>query len=635
MGALHLTPAVRRFDKANAVLLVSAPWRLATWPSLAIGVLKSHLLAHDVPVDGLHLHFDIAARLGFDRYDRVANGWELGEALYCALYAPDEADAILQRTAETLRRAGEADLASWLLNGALGEVEKITLDATRDLDLSRYRLVGFSVGALQLGASLYLARLFKQRAPHLRIVFGGGGVIGEPGENLLRGVPWIDAIVDGEGETGLLELARLADWDPAVLAEVPNVCFRDAEGNVSRGRPAVRADIDAARPPDMDEFYDAARSAGYPRSGLVLPLEASRGCAWEHRRGDGRLRGCTFCGLYRNSPNARRKSLDALWGELRQAIAHTQVLELAFIDAYLPPAYAKELLRRLATETADVTLFCEARCDLDEEMTELLARAGTRRLQLGVEAFHTGILSKMEKGVRALDNVSSIKLCEEFGVPFQYNIMLRVPGVTAAELDESTKLFPSLYGYRPPSIAEFYLDRGSRMYADPQCYGIRSDSLDREPICFLPKALSGAPVYQVVTYETDVDLNIQAAWQRIEAMIKLWRERYSQLKAEGIHLPLSYRDSGDAVIITDHRHADPIILTLTGRSREVLLACDRLTNKRQLLARFVDLDPATLQSIVDELRGREVLIQEGSEMLALPVRARLPSGAPRKWGRRA
>ncbi|MBV8754434.1 MAG: RiPP maturation radical SAM C-methyltransferase [Hyphomicrobiales bacterium] len=635
MGALPTTSASKQGHHPDAVLLVSAPWRLATWPSLAIGVLKSHLAANGIPADGVHLHFDVAVRLGFDRYDRVANGWELGEALYCALYSPDEAHEILDRTADVLTRAGDTELAHWARNGALREVEQATQAAIAALDLTKYSLAGISVGALQLGASLYLAREFKRRAPHLRVILGGGGVLGEPGANLLRAVPWVDAIVDGEGEATLAKLARLPHWGAGVLADLPNLRFRDGNGGIGRSPTSVQANIDTARPPDMGEFYDAARNAGYPRSGLVLPMEASRGCAWEHRRGDGRLRGCTFCGLYRNSPNARQKSLDALWEEMRASIARTQVLELSFIDAYLPPAYAKELLRRLATEAPDVTLFCEARCDLDEETAALLAAAGTRRLQLGVEAFHTGILSRMEKGTRTIDNIASIKLCEEFGIPFQYNVMLRVPGVAAAELRESTKLLPTLYGYRPPSSAEFYLDRGSRMYAEPERYGIYSESLDRARLCFLPKALSEAPVCQIVPFESSMDDDTRAAWDEMEAAIGCWRAHHEQRRREGFSQMLTFRDGGACVIVADHRGDESQLVNLSGRARELFLACDRPTRKRHLLAQFPDLDALTLQDALDELDNLGLVFQEAGEVLALPVRERLPGGAPRKWGRRA
>src|SRR6185295_15567593 len=83
---------------AGRVLLISPPWRLVNWPSLSLGVLKAHLTRQGIAVDGLHLHFEIAMRIGLERYQTIATGWELGEALYFGLYAPEEARDILLRS---------------------------------------------------------------------------------------------------------------------------------------------------------------------------------------------------------------------------------------------------------------------------------------------------------------------------------------------------------------------------------------------------------------------------------------------------------------------------------------------------------------------------------------------------------
>lgn len=616
---------------ASRVLLVSPPWRLGGWPSLALGVLKAHLLDQGIAVHALHLHFEVAMRLGWARYQEIAAGWELGEALYFSLYAPDEADAILLRTARRMRDNGQDAQADWANRELLGEVESATLEVVDTLDLSSYDIVGFSVGALQLGASLYLGQLFKRRAPHLKIVLGGGSVLGEPGARLLQHVAWIDAVVDGEGETALAALAAARIWDEALFKQVPNLRYRRTDGSVVRTDTRVLGNLDAVIPPDMDEFYAAAHVAGLPASELLLPIEASRGCAWEHRRAGGELRGCTFCGLYRNSPNFRERQLETVIAQIRDGAMRYRALELGFIDAYLPPSYAKELLKRIAEEKLDVTLFCEMRCDLDEEMASLLARAGARKVQLGVEAFHTGLLARMAKGVRMIDNVASIKLCEEYGVPHQYNLITHFPGASARDVNEMCQLLPSLVGFKPPSLADFYLDRGSRIYADPRAFGIEPESMDRAPLAFLPAALASARICQVVPYEAPESDELRAAWASVDAAVVAWRERHRQARVEGVSQLLSYRDTGDALVVYDQRGEEPQVVTLKGLARDVLLSCDRLIRKSELLKRLPALEEGTLATVLLSLRTHRLVIEEGAWMLGLAVRTRLPNGAPRAW----
>ena len=231
----------------------------------------------------------------------------------------------------------------------------------------------------------------------MRVVLGGGSVLGQPGASLLELVPWIDAVVDGEGESALAGLAKLPAWDEKFLLTIPNLRYRRSDGGVGRTQTSAMANLNGAALPDMDEFYAAARSVGYPPDNLVMPVEASRGCAWEHRKNDGQLHGCTFCGLYRNSPNFREKRSETILAEIRGGVARSQATAVSFVDAYLPPSCAKDLLRDISKAGLDITLFCEMRCDLDDEISDLLARAGTRQVQLGVEAFHTAYWGKWPK----------------------------------------------------------------------------------------------------------------------------------------------------------------------------------------------------------------------------------------------
>jgi hypothetical protein len=362
-----------------------------------------------------------------------------------------------------------------------------------------------------------------------------------------------------------------------------------------------------------------------------MPLEASRGCAWEHRKNDGQLHGCTFCGLYRNSPNFREKSATTIVDEIRSGVERSQATAVSFVDAYLPPGAAKDLLQNISGAALDVTLFCELRCDLDDQIADLLARAATRHVQLGVEAFNTRVLGKMAKGRRMIDNVFSIKLCEEYGIPYQYNLISHFPGVTEDDLLKTIELLPLLRGFVPPAVADFYLDRGSRIFADPSGFGIAAETLDRAPLPFFPEAFTNRPVSQFVAFEQNETASVQEAWAEIETLVNLWRANYTEVREQGVSHLLSYRDLGNVLVVTDYRNGDPSILELRGVLRAVLLACDRLVSIKELQRRVPELDNETLDLVLDQLRSHQLIVEEAGALLSLPVRARLPNGAPRIW----
>ena len=230
-----------------------------------------------------------------------------------------------------------------------------------------------------------------------------------------------------------------------------------------------------------------------------------------------------------------------------------------------------------------------------------------------------------------IDNVFSIKLCEEYGIPHQYNLISHFPGVALQDLREMIQLLPMLQAFEPPTLADFYLDRGSRIFAEPARYGIFADSLDGTPLPFLPMALTQQPISQFVPFKEEVTDEMCQSWSELEALIAVWRAKHDEAREQGIdHLP-SYRDLRDVALITDYCNGQPSILELTGIGRAVLLACDRLIRKKDLAHLLPEIDERTLDSVLDNLRSHQLIIEEGGSLLGLPVRSRLPNGAPRVW----
>ncbi len=81
------------------------------------------------------------------------------------------------------------------------------------------RLIGFSCYLWNIDACIRLAQLLKQLLPECRIVFGGPEA-GPRGEALLRAVPIIDFVVDGEGEAAFRDLLR---WQFAGVGELSTI----------------------------------------------------------------------------------------------------------------------------------------------------------------------------------------------------------------------------------------------------------------------------------------------------------------------------------------------------------------------------------------------------------------------------
>ena len=601
------------------VFLFAVPWLLATWPSLAIGCLKAFLHAEGIGARCSHFHLEVAAAIGLPRYRVLADAWGPGEALFGALLDPEDGERLVSVAARLLQDAKQPALAEWARERGCDDLRTL-VDAWLDRERpERYSVVGGSIGALQLSGTLYVMKRISERGHAGARVVGGAALVGTSARAVLARCPYVDAVVDGEGEHALVEIARRVLNGSPGLAGAPRVVSREAHapGNGCGDAPTV--DLSTSPAPDLEEYFTAAARLGVPKTALTIAFEYSRGCEWEQRT-KGQLRGCTFCGLYRNSPDHRRKPVQRAIGQIEDAVRRYQVLNVGLVDAYLPRDYRDELLDGLLRSPADLSLFSELRCDLTRETVERLGFVADR-VQLGVESFSSAILRRIGKGVSGAATVHSLRLLQEHGVTTQYNLMTHIPGVTAREIDELNDLMPALFGLAPPSITEFYLDRNSLVYADPAAHGIDPATLDAEGHEWLARALGDSRISQVVPFRA-VDPDAEAAWNRVRAQARRWRERWNAVRAGTLAAPLTWQQGSGWATVVDARTEVMHIYRLEGVLHDVFLACGDVTSMNGLVEALPAYSKEAIEEALRELTGKRLVLQDGRLWVALPVRAR-------------
>lgn len=601
-----------------SVFLVSAPWMKASWPSLAVGCLKAFLQASGIQTRCCHLHLEAAVAFGWSHYEALAETWGAGEALFGALLDPADSDRLVSVAAGLLREANRPATAKWAEEAACEDL-RVFVDAWLERERpEEYPIVGGSVGAMQLCGTLYLMKRVRERGHAGKRVLGGSGLVGTVAREILIRCPDVDAVVDGEGERALLGLANSVTRGEREIAGIPGVLTRDSTGEIVADGIVASVNMATAPAADLDEFYATAAELGVPKTALTISFEHSRGCEWEHRT-KGKLRGCTFCGLYRNSPDHRRKPTERILREMEGAVQRFRVLNLAFVDAYLPADYRDELLDGLIAMPADISFFTEMRCDLTRDtIARLAARAS--RVQLGVESFSSAILRRIGKGVGAARTVHSVRLCQEYGVPTQYNLMVRIPGVPRNEIDELCQALPTLFGLPPPNVAEFYLDRNSLIFADPEAHGIAPHTLDATRPNWLARSLGDSRISQSVPFELK-DEEVEAAWSRVERQIERWHEHWRLAKSARMESPLTWRDGGSWASVVDARADVARVYLLEGILYEVFLACNEVTTQQNLAESLCHHSPAMLAEALRELASHRLVLQDGALWVAVAVRA--------------
>jgi radical SAM C-methyltransferase len=160
-------------------------------------------------------------------------------------------------------------------------------EMTRDLFRNRIPdVLAFSVLGWNFRNFGLLAETFKQLNPSGVVVFGGNHVAYQA-ERTFREFPWVDVVVNGEGELTFRELVYFLHSQPGDLptTSVPGLSVRRADGSVHTTAERERIeDLDVLPSPFLTGTIPMTDSAGNFRYDVAL-METNRGCPYK----------CSFC----------------------------------------------------------------------------------------------------------------------------------------------------------------------------------------------------------------------------------------------------------------------------------------------------------------------------------------------------
>jgi len=571
------------FDEAlpPRTALVCMPWSLVDSPCIQLGHLQATLAQSELPAVTYSFHLALVEftlrtcgddALTPSEYEEISTRWAnfgVPEWLFAVppfLPAPQvETEEFLA----TLRDAGMAPPLLAKLMPLRAAMPQFLVACATEVLASAPDLVGFTLVYSQIVPSVALARALKQRAPGLRIVVGGALCEGPSGPALLRAYAEFDFVVRGEGERVLPRLVHsLQSGDEASLAALPGLCRRAGGDVVERATsPEQRTPMDALPLPEYAEYF--ARLARGPLAGAItprLPYQSARGCWW------GMKSHCTFCGINGDDMEFRSRSPARVHDELVELARIHGVLDFTLVENILDMGYLTTLAPTLAAEPHELGLFCETKANLKRAQVRLLAQAGVRTLQPGIESLGNSILEQMGKGVTGLQNVRLLKWCAEFGVHVIWNLIYGFPREDANEYARMAEQLPSLAHLAPPNLGPLMLVRFSPYYDDPARFGLVAGA----PLPFYaqmygapPETLRDLATVFEHAYEDGRDPEVYVAPLRRE--VERWQRDAARNRGA-----LSFRRGPGFLVITDTRTtlAAPARYQLDELEAAVYLACE-------------------------------------------------------------
>lgn len=303
----------------------------------------------------------------------------------------------------------QIDLESFFMHGNPEENLKGILEATGDsvtnpykglyesrllskVDWQDYGVVGISIIHVgQVIAGLTLARLLRERYPHLHIVVGGSVFtrhIDILDNKQVLFEEFFHSLILFEGE---LPLRRLIEQVKAggSMDEVPNLIHL-VDGKVMHNPKAESLPYDQLERPNFDGIPLEKYLMPYP----VLPYMASRGCYW------GKCTFCTHSHIY--DSYYRKDNEERVADDIKYLGERYKTKYFTFSDEAISPNAFKRMSKAMLKKEVDMCTLGMIKFEADsvesEDLFHDVYRAGFKMLFYGLESANDRILSIIDKG---------------------------------------------------------------------------------------------------------------------------------------------------------------------------------------------------------------------------------------------
>lgn len=389
-----------------------------------------------------------------------------------------------------------------------------------------------------------------------------------------------------------------------------------AQGYPDVGRGTFDA-LDTLPYPAFDDYF--ARLGRSPLGVGIDPgliLETSRGCWW------GAKHHCTFCGLNAGGLVYRRKSPARALAEFEFLADRWGTHKIQLVDDILDARYMESVIPALRDSPRPWNVFYEIKSNLRREQMELLAAAGVRSLQPGIESLHTQLLALMRKGAKSWQQVQVLKFARQFGIWLNWNMLLNFPGEDDAWHGETAAMIPLLTHLQPPyGVVPIRFDRFSPYFENRQELGLDLIAHDLMPYIY--------PVSDEDRFDLCYHFRQRAlpvGWDQepgagaLVGALAEWKSAFRLQTAP----TLAWEDDGECLVVTDLRPAAVKPRhELRGLLRQVHLACDEAAGWNSLSER-VSAPPEELRAALDRLTQDRLLLAVDDRWLALAVDATSP-----------
>ncbi|MEW6527257.1 MAG: radical SAM protein [Spirochaetota bacterium] len=311
-------------------------------------------------------------------------------------------------------------------------------------------IIGFSLYTHNRFSTFSVMQKIKMMFPHSIVVLGGPHATFLSHE-IIKRYPYIDYVVEGEGEEAMLSIVEA----------------------IKKGKP-IKEKIVKQNNVNIDTLPYPAKFAG-KLSGVNINEQfkyiiTSRGCSFK----------CTFC----DSPSfwgrkIRFRDVDDVINELDVLYKKYGIIYFSIRDDNftIKKDRVQELSHKIIKKKLYMMWNCQGRVDsVDEAMLIAMKKAGLEHIQYGVESGSEKILSLYDKKITIEKIMNTTAMTRKVGVYLSVYLMVGMKGETYTDIKKTKKLIAAML---PGDcvVSPVALYPGTKLYEEEKQCGVLDDNI--------------------------------------------------------------------------------------------------------------------------------------------------------------
>lgn len=273
------------------------------------------------------------------------------------------------------------------------------------LQENKPKIVGVSIPFTGIAPNgVKLLKLIKEVCPNTFVMVGGYHAEIKPEEFL----DYCNVLCHGSGEKTIVEIMKNIEKDS--LYNIDGIMYKK-NGKIIKNKPRDLIDIDEIPPPAWDLMpMDKHKLTLYlTTKEPALPLQTGRGCPFR----------CTFCCNSKTKEKVRYRKVENIIKEIKEIKEKFNIHGFHMWDETftLNKERTVELCKAFIENNLDIRWSAQTRAGmLDQELLDIMIKAGCNRIGLGIEAGDPRVLKSINKMINLEDAKKDIALINKNGI---------------------------------------------------------------------------------------------------------------------------------------------------------------------------------------------------------------------------